>query len=427
MAFAGCTLKKEIRHSILNVIKAFFQIKIITTIFILYTYLGIVVLILWCLKIWDFSQLKSTLIFSVAVGIASLFRLPNASDDTKFFRHWIDDNLKVIVLVEFIATFYTFNIIIEFILVPALVFIGGLLSAAEHNEKHKSVAHLINNLLSAFGLFLIVYAIYTAIKNPESFLSWQTFHDFYTPIILSFLLLPFVKIIHIYSVYEQVFATLGVMLENEELRSYAKHHAFFSFGPSIVLLNRWKRHIAIHRPQNRNDVDTSINEVLRAHKRELHPTEVSASDGWSPYTAKDFLHDSGLITGDYHRVHDDWFASSPYKEIGDAPFPDNIAYYVEGDEKSVSRLKLILNVNNPQHPGESERQFRQLAQSLVDVAIAPYPLPSEGNDFETLLKNKRITMRTIKWEGGIPGGYEIQFRIENEPSSPLTEQKTSIV
>ncbi len=50
----------QLRYSLITVIKAFFQIKIITAILLITTYVLLSVFILYQIQIWDISQLKNT-------------------------------------------------------------------------------------------------------------------------------------------------------------------------------------------------------------------------------------------------------------------------------------------------------------------------------------------------------------------------------
>lgn len=411
MLFA-CLSRSELRSSLWGVVKAFFQRQILTIVALLYAYIALVVFCLMLFGLWNWDQLKNTLILSVAIGIVSIFRLPNIGDDPRFYRHWIADNFKIVVLVEFVVAFYTFHIVVELLLVPILALVGGMLAIGERDGKYSSAVSFLNNLLASFGAFLVGYAIYMIVAQPTVFWSWQAFRDFCTPIVLSFLLLPFIQIIHIYVAYERVFTRLDIAISDEGLRSNAKWHAVRAFGLSVRLLNRWSRDVSTHRPNDKQEIDRSIREVLEAHRRERRPPAVASSEGWSPNIAKEFLHDEGLVTGDYRRQFDEWYASSPYLEIGEGLIPNNIAYYVEGDERIAKCLKLILNINNQETSNDAEQKFLQLAQTLVYRAIGDYRLPNIVDFREIRVEDKDITLNRVNWVGGTPSGYDMKFKIK---------------
>lgn len=73
---------------------------------------------------------------------------------------------------------------------------------------------------------------------------------------------------------------------------------------------------------------------------EKYPEKVPLSKGWSPYAAKDFLIQEGIETSYYQPNElDEWFACSPFKELGQEIVPNNIAYYIDGDAStSLSNL-----------------------------------------------------------------------------------------
>jgi hypothetical protein len=412
IGLVACLFSKNIRRALAGVVRAFFQRQIITVVSLLYIYLALEVGFLQIIGLWNWDQLKNALVLSVAVGFVSILQLNKIGDNPKFYRQWIVDNIQIVAIIEFVAVFYTFPLIVELILIPILTLIGGMIAVGERNENHKPVVNLLNSLLAIFGLFLIGHALYAIIAYPASFWTSQTLRDLYTPIVLSFLLLPFIQVIHLYSAYERVFVLLKINMPDGNLRRYAKGRALLAFGPSVTLLNRWNRHIATHRPTDKQAIDDSIQEVLDARVRERQPPDVVPADGWSPNVAKEFLHEDGLVTGDYHRQFDEWYAASPYLEIGASLLPNNIAYYVEGDKEIAKRLKLVLNVNSPDDAENSKLRFWQLAQSLTQKAIGDHALPDGESDFEIRIEDRRIILSRTNWTGGIPNGFTLKFCIE---------------
>jgi hypothetical protein len=66
---------------------------------------------------------------------------------------------------------------------------------------------------------------------------------------------------------------------------------------------------------------------------------------------------------------DEWWASSPYLEIGDAIMPNNLAYYVDGHEAVATTLKLVLNVNAPETAQKARCSFLEIARILYEKAL----------------------------------------------------------
>ncbi|MBE0689618.1 MAG: hypothetical protein IH587_05790, partial [Anaerolineae bacterium] len=159
-AFIGAVLHRTTREGLLDVTKIFFSRQIMTVVGLLLTYVIAQVWILRLAGIWDCGQLKNTVIWSIAVAFVALFRIPNISDNAHFFRDWIKDNLKLIVLLEFFVSFYTFSLMIELIIIPVVTFAVAAVAVGERDPKLKPATDLFQGLLGAFGMFLIGFGIY---------------------------------------------------------------------------------------------------------------------------------------------------------------------------------------------------------------------------------------------------------------------------
>lgn len=411
VAVIACVVHSGIRPRLIEVLKAFGRRQILVVIGLLYVFLGITVWLLSALSLWDWDQLKTTLVWSVVVGVASLMQVNKIEDQPRFFRDWIKDSLKVVAIVEFVVTFYAFPLWAELILQPLLLLIGGTLAVGMGDPKNGAAVKLLNGLLSLLGLGLVVYAAYMIAVNQGSFLSLTTLREFYTPIVLSILFVPFIFLLHVYSTYEKSFMALRWAITDDKLRRYAKLKAILSFGPRVALLRRWQTNLRAHRPDDKEDIRRAIREVKDNRRRERHPVPVPLERGWSPHIAKDFLAEFGLATERYHRLYDEWYASSPILELGKGIFPNNLAYYVEGDELVATRLKLKLNVNEIAESAEAEGSFVEVGNALLYKAIGHCQLQS-ALPMETVLGKQRISVKRGEWNSGIKGGYDLMLTIE---------------
>src|SRR5690606_27089206 len=125
----------------------------------------------------------------------------------------------------------------------------------------------------------------------------------------------------------------------------------------IAGLEKWHRHIGIFEQTSDADIDNSIAEIKCARNRERNPPLNPPKTGWLPHEAINFLSSVNLKTLDYHRSYAGWWASSSYLELDKELSPNYIAYYREGDELAVLKLKLILNINSPRVASDAEDIF----------------------------------------------------------------------
>ena len=410
------------KGDIYNLVKAFLVKPILISLGLMTAYIGLLVYGLREASLWDISQLKSTIIWSVSVAAVSLFRINQIVADPRYFRNAVKDNLKVVVLVEYLIGFWTFDFWIELLIVPFLALVGGMLAIAQSDKKYQSVERLLNGVLTLFGIILIVHAVYKLMTDFDAFARADTLLDFSLPPIMTLLFLPFLFVLSLYVNYQNAFLKLRFAISDPSLRFYAKRRAVIAFHARTELLKRWARNLAISRPAKRQDVEEAIREVKRIRQREEHPEAVPLERGWSPFAAGAFLAAEGLTTGDYHRgavEYDEWWAESFPLELGDGIIPDNITYRVFGDETAATRLKLRLNVNARETAQDALRKLLDVAKVLYQKALG-HQMPEDvaayvraGDEFAIRLHGKEVVVSKDVWPGDRTGGNSVTLIIRN--------------
>ena len=410
--------KKEIRSSFRSVLNVFAKKTILIPFGLLIFHTLAAVWVLDRIGIWDSNQIKNAILWFVSVAGVSFFRLPKIADDPDYFKKAIVDNLKIVAILEFLITFYTFSLAVEFVFVPFVAFLAVLLAVSQTDEKYALVEKVLNSLLGIIGVAIIVYAGYRLITDFGDFAQVQTFYDFTVPIALSMLLLPLIYVLHVYMVYEGIFARMQFSIKDKKLRKYAKKTAVTKYHLNIPALRRWADALSRENIENTYDVDKLHKEISRLEAEEKDPPAVPFDLGWSPYTIALALQEMGLKAGKYKKLYEnEWFASSPYLEIGGGILPNNIAYYLKGNKKAVSRLKLKMNINEPEQAAEAHATLCELA-SILHLRALGEELGYEyknailnGNDKEGNVNSKTVRVVTEHWPN--EGGYDVDFSISN--------------
>jgi hypothetical protein len=102
------------------------------------------------------------------------------------------------------------------------------------------------------------------------------------------------------------------------------------------------------------------------------------ADWHKPETACALLDEIGLKTNAYKNYDPDFSANefacfSHYKEIGRGrPMPNNLAYYVTGDQHAAKELKLVLNVNDRDNAEDGHRALAIASGLLAKNALGKY-------------------------------------------------------
>ncbi len=177
-----------------------------------------------------------------------------------------------------------------------------------------------------------------------------------------------------------------------------------------------------------DDIGRPLNLDAEGHKKkEIRKT--TKRDWNNPQVACSLLSTiSGLQTGGYKStgVEDDFFCCSPYKDLDqDSPLSNNIAYYAEGGAEEVNRLKLVLNVHDPEKAEAAHRALMIYCNELACKALGEELSPKmqeailAGHPEAYTAEGLFVELRREAWVTG--RGYELKFII-TQPiniSSPL--------
>lgn len=413
-------LKKSIREQFQWVWKAFFRRLILVPLGLMAGYIALVVFGLYKVGFWDYGLLKETILWSLSVAVVSLFRVSQITEDQSYFRNGIKDNFKVVAVLEFVVAFYTFSLWTELLIVPVITVLIMMQAVAETKEDYRPVEKLLGGFLSLFGVTLVAYATYRLVADFTTFAQTQTLTEFSLPVLLYLLFLPFLFMLNLYANYDNAFMRLDLAIrDNASLRRYAKRTVVLGFHLRTNLLKRWLSDIQLKTPTSRSEIKTSIRRVKDLAVREKNPAVVSPEQGWSPYLARKFLADEGLVASDYHQdFFDDtlWIADSPHIKIGNA-FPTHyIAYYIEGDEHIALRLKLVASFNDPKTVGDAQQCFVEIAAKLFQK-VFNQEMPNELQEnimtetpYSQVIEDKNVQFTREPWPSA--SGYSLRFIIE---------------
>jgi hypothetical protein len=352
--------------------------------------------------LWTVGELGTTIVWGLTFAGVTLLDANRATEDDAFYRKIARDTVAGTALVLFIAEFKSFPLWFELILVPVTAVLSGMKALAERDPQHAAVQRFIDVLLIGLALLVLGYAVAHAITAPGAFLSSANLRRFLIPVALSLMFLPFLAAVPTMMVYETTGSAMSLRywhLRDPKLRRYALWRAFLAFGWNYDLLRRWKRMVMTLDPADRAAVDASIRRLQDRIRRERHPPPVPASEGWCPELARRFLDDHGLPCGYYDDLHGKWQASSPYRKFEGRMIPDNLAYYVVGDETAARRLTLAFNRNDLNNNTAAEAAFSEVAEQLAMRALGAAPEDTMSEEPQRLGDGWAMATRD-EWERG---------------------------
>ncbi len=406
-----------VRVGLKSMVSAFFVWQIQSVLLLMVIYMASIIYFLSELGMWDVEQTKNTVIWCVSVGVMSLFKLKSFQKDSGFFKRSVLANLKLIAIFELVVSAYSFPLLIEILLLPLLTFISVLIAFAELDARHYIVKRVLEAVLSIFGLVVICYTVYMLFIDLRGVANEQTVYDFLVPPLLTLLYLPFIFFMVIYTSYQYSSVRLRFLIKDQKLRYLAVFYSLVVFNFRVRLLDRWAASLPFLNTDTHAGIIESFKHILKVVKLEKLPPTIHINEGWSPYEAKDFLVDVGIVTGNYNKQYGEWSASSSMITIGDGMLPDNIAYYVDGTEEAANQLKIKLNVNNEENRNESHGRLLEASKLLFSTAINEN-LPAtfiagilNGVSTKGEVGNFLISLDKDLWHNKSLSGYNMKFVI----------------
>jgi hypothetical protein len=368
---------------------------------------------------WSVANLKTTIVWLFTFAFVTMFEAATAKGRKAGLGKFTAEILSVTGLLTFITELYTFPLWVEVVTLPFVTVIALMGMMANQKAEHAPVAKLMACISALIGISYIGFSLWKTYQLWSETATLANALELAIPVLLSLGFIPFLFTWRAYVAYSDAFATISVFGIDKSLVPYARWLAISRIRGDLELLERWRKAMQASRPRDRAELKHSLDALLSLKEREVSPPVVQPDYGWSPYLAMQFLADYGVATGHYKQSFDDeWFASSPMQEIGNGlNFPNNLAYYVEGNEHAATTLKVKLNINNPGESGKAEDIFTVHALHLLEQAVSVNAVKrlkmriAHLETFDAEIPYGRVSLSREDFLGGIKGGYSRRFTI----------------
>ncbi|MDO5641153.1 MAG: hypothetical protein Q4G26_02020 [Paracoccus sp. (in: a-proteobacteria)] len=422
LLLAAVVLWKKGRPLAFNVVRAFLMPKLALLWLLMSLYVAACVWLLSWLNLWDWPNLKSTLLWWLTVGFTSVFEAQQLKDKPHALRKLVRDAFKFSAIVLFIAELVSFPLWVELLMLPSLVFLALLISVGEHQTDKPGlplVLKLLRGLQMLAGFTILSVSYWLVAASITEFWSLNTLREFGLPLLLWLMFIPFIFLLAVYMTYEEAFIHLPTRPKQAPIARYARWRALFAFGWNIDGVKRLARDIRGRDIADKQGVKEAIREIKRLLKTERNPPTVTRADGWSPHAARLFLEDYGLVTDDYHRTQWDWFAHIPLVKLNDKVLADRISYDLTGNERAVTRLRLALDGSNQNDTNEAQQAFDERALTLLakafdaDRATTIYMRAQTSEPESLVVDGVRVSLDRSDWGDARFGGYVRNLTIQH--------------
>lgn len=204
VVFAVFVLRsKDVRKSAVNVLKIMASPKLLLPVVLLAAYISGFVYLLHKVGLWNIALLKDTLFWFFSAGLLTMGKYVTAKVPVKKILY---ENLKIVVVLEFILNMFTFALWMELLIVPVVTIIVMMNTYVEATKGDRRVAKLLAGILQAIlGFVLIGHAFYAAVADYRVLGTLDTMRSFLLPILLSTAIVPAAYLMAVYSNCESLF------------------------------------------------------------------------------------------------------------------------------------------------------------------------------------------------------------------------------
>lgn len=418
----GVLSMKTVRPSLLGVLGAFFSWPLQRVFIAMTVWTVAAVAALYLLNLWEWSNLKSTLLWWLTVGFFSVRDAQNLAKEKKPFRRLLKDAINVTAVLTFITEFGSFPLLAEIGLLAFLTFVSMMLAVAPTQPSGAILIKPLTWILTIAGLGYLGWSLLTIAGDPAAFLTWDNAREFGDPILLSIAFIPFLFGLAVVMTHETIFTSLKIMWNSPDLAAYASRRAFWSFAHDIDGMQRLARDLKMNDIKDRQGVDDAIRLIRKLKRRERNPSPTPPERGWSPHEAIRFLESDGIVANDWHPAFDEWRAEKASFKLDERSLPDTVSYYLSGSEFATTKLVLNLNADSRNDSAASDDRFHTMVLRLLERALpseeATAMLARLQQDVVIKEGGWRFSMKRDDWGVGINSGYGRRFQLTHTAHVP---------
>ena len=223
---------KGVGKGLLNVVATFFDKQIVIPFLLQVSFICAVIFLFYKVDLWDKSLLKDTIFWYFGVALVLFFSI-NKAKDFAYFKTVVKESVKWTIIIEFIVNLYTFSLLTELIMLPFLLLVVLMQTVSETDKKNEQVTKLLKNILSLFGLTVLVYVTYKTFSMPNKLFDSQNLFSFLLPVVLTLFLIPFIYPLALFANYQTLFVRLPFISKDTVIRNQLKKQILLTANVNI--------------------------------------------------------------------------------------------------------------------------------------------------------------------------------------------------
>ncbi len=256
---------KNTRKAMFNLFKSFFCTKLIFPFIGMTLYISLISYLLSQIGLLNLSLIKDVIIWFIIGAIPLFYKTSEINKKYKnFFRNSIFEFISITTIISFIYNFYTFNIIIELILVPIVLILTLLIVVSKTNEEYKNVGKMFNIFLTLIFLGLFIIFIHYLLINLNGFININTVIIYILPAILTISLFPYIYVFALYMEYDTFYLRLKVVVDDSNVYNQVFKKVLKKYKLDFFGLMAFLSEFNIFNIRDKKNVEK---EILKAEKR----------------------------------------------------------------------------------------------------------------------------------------------------------------
>jgi hypothetical protein len=263
-------IRRIIGESFFSLLKNLFLGKVGVALSTVTLYVVLIVFLVYNIRLWDISMLKDTIVWFLGTAFIRFINVNNVTKEDNYFKNVILDNLRLVVVLEFIINLYVFNLWGELVLIPITFLLTAMIAVPVTEKKDLLAKKLINVILSIIVVFVIVFSFYRMVSDFSNFATVQNLKNFLLFPYLTALYLPFVYLLALYGTYDSTFNRIDFLLkENKELARFTKWKIFWQCLFNLKKLSMFSKMYTVRfmSIKNNSDVTNLIREFKTKYKK----------------------------------------------------------------------------------------------------------------------------------------------------------------
>lgn len=198
---------------------------------------------------WEIDLLKITIFWFLGAIVAS-GRAIGKAIDYRYFTNLLKDNLKLILVIQFVVNLYSFSFWVEVVIIFIITLISMSLPVLERYEKFQNdngnlLKKILETTLGLIGLVALYHSLKMGFIDRENIVVLEKLKEFLLPIFLSTFFVFYIYLLVLYESYLQLFFRVRFLKINKKYMFLLRLRIFLVCRFNIIRVNNFIKHSMI--------------------------------------------------------------------------------------------------------------------------------------------------------------------------------------